>query len=112
MMSDIEKAINFYRDKAKEYSIAMSQREYLREFRKSKKAMLMIQAEKGGITAVSKQEVFAYAHPEYIQLLDGIKAAVEQEAYLRHITTAAKLRIEVWRSQEATKRTERHGYGA
>lgn len=111
-MSDIEKAINFYRDTSDDYAEALAQREYLKEFRKSKKAMLMNQAESKGITAANKQEVYAYSHKEYIELIEGLKVAIYEEARLRHLTTAAKLKIEVWRTQQASMRNEKKMYGA
>ena len=109
-MSDIEKALNYLRDISRQYSIARSQAEYLKEFRKSKKAMLMGVAEAEGINAANKQEVYAYAHPEYLELLDGFKVAIEEEARLRHLIKAAELKIEVWRTQQSTKRAEMKGY--
>jgi hypothetical protein len=57
-------------------------------------------------TAIGAQEREAYAHEEYKQLLNGLKAAVEVEEELRWALVAAQARIEVWRSQEASNRAE------
>lgn len=108
----LEKALNFIRDKAKEYAAAKANRVYLHEFRKSKKAILMSIAEKGGFKSAAAQEREAYASDEYLQLLDGLKVAVEQEEYLRYQIKAAELKIDVWRSKEATARAEKQRYGA
>jgi hypothetical protein len=76
---------------------------YLDEFRKSRKAQLMAQA---GTEVLGKQETFAYAHPEYIQILEGIKEAVELEERYRWLMTAAQARIEVWRTEQYSARME------
>lgn len=108
----IERALTYLRDKAKEYAIALAEKEYLKEFRKSKKAILMNEAELKGITAANKQESYAYSHKEYLELLAGLKVAIEREAELRHMVKAAELKIEVWRTQQANQRTERKAYNA
>jgi len=105
-MDDIEKTLCFIRDKAKEYSEALSNREFLKEFRKSKKALLVIEAEQKGLKTTQQRECYAYAHDDYIFLLEGLKVAIEREAYLRHQIKAAELRIEIWRSLNARARAE------
>ncbi len=102
---DPHKAIDFIFDNAPKLAQAKADRIYLEEFRKSKKAMLMQQS---GQTVVSAQERDAYAHPEYIELLRGLQAAVEQEETIRWSLIAAQARVEVWRSQEATNRSQDH----
>ncbi len=97
------KAIQFLIDTAPLYSRAKASRMYLDEFRKSRKAQLMAQA---GTEVLGKQETFAYAHPEYIQILEGIKEAVELEERYRWLMTAAQARIEVWRTEQYSARME------
>ncbi len=88
---------------APEYAKAKSERVYLEEFRKSKKALLM----QGHIDLpVSAQEREAYADDEYVALLDGLKAAVEQEELLRWRMTSAQAAIEIWRTESANARQE------
>ena len=96
---DPHKAIDFIFDNAPKLAQAKADRIYLEEFRKSKKAMLMQQS---GQTVVSAQERDAYAHPEYIELLRGLQAAVEQEETIRWSLIAAQARIEVWKAQTYT----------
>jgi len=55
---------------------------------------------------LGKQEIYAYAHPDYIEILEGIKVSVEREENYRWLMTAAQARIEVWRTQEYSKRSE------
>jgi hypothetical protein len=46
----------------------------------------------------------AYSHKDYLELLEGLRDAVEEEEKLRWQMIAAEARIEVWRSQEASNR--------
>ena len=100
---DPNKAVDFIRDNGKFYAKAKADRVYMEEYRKSLKAILMKRSME---TAVNAQEREAYSHPEYIELLNGLKEAVEQEERLRWEMVAAQARVEVWRSQEASNRLE------
>jgi hypothetical protein len=44
------------------------------------------------------------ANSEYIELLDGLREAVEKEEKIRWQMEAAKIRVDIWRSQEASNR--------
>ena len=103
---DVFKVLDFIRDHASEYAQAKADRVHLEEFRKSKKALLMRQAEIDGHKSAVAQEREAYAHPDYIALLDGLKAAVEQEESLRWLIVAAQAKFEAWRTIEANRRIE------
>ena len=109
MSENIEKAINWMRDHAKQYAKAKATRIYLSEFRKSQKAILIQKAPPG---TVSERESFAYAHPDYLALLDGLRVAVEEEERLRYILKAAELKFSAWQTKESTKRAEMQRYGA
>lgn len=103
-MTDIPlptKAAEFIRENAAKYAEAKANRVYLEQFRKSKKALLMQECEDR--TAAMK-EVYAYAHPDYITVLEGIKAAVEIEETLRWKMTSADLHIQIWRTQSSNNR--------
>jgi hypothetical protein len=84
MMSDPnEKLLDFIRKHGKDYAQACADVEYLREYRKSKKAILEIEAaELHGLKTGQEREAYAYAHPDYIALLDGLRVAVDKEKYL------------------------------
>lgn len=88
------------------YSKAKAERVYLEEFRKTKKALLMKQAGEDGARSAAAQEVEAYSHPEYITVLEGLRAAVEAEELARWRMVSCQAAIEVWRSQEASARAE------
>lgn len=103
---NIFKCLDYIRDEAPAYAKAKSERIYLEEFRKSKKAMLMREAEIAGHKTGAAQEREAYAHVDYIALLDGLRLAVEQEEVLRWRIVAAQAKIEAWRTIEANRRAE------
>lgn len=103
---NIFRSLDFIRDNAPAYAKAKSERIYLEEFRKSKKALLMREAEIAGHKSAVAQEREAYAHDEYMALLEGLRAAVEQEEALRWLIVGAQAKIEAWRTIEANRRAE------
>jgi hypothetical protein len=103
-MENPNKVVEFLLNNAGKYAKAKSERIYLDEFRRSKRALLMQEAELHGYDTSASQERQAYSHPEYIQLLVGLKEAVEIEEKLRWQLIAAQMKIDIWRSQEASNR--------
>lgn len=103
MSDNPHRAIEFLIETAPLYSKAKATRMYLEEFRKSRKAQLMSQA---GTEVLGKQETYAYAHPDYIEILEGIREAVETEEKYRWLMTAAQARIECWRTEQYSARIE------
>lgn len=97
---NIEKALDFIRDNAAALAKAKAERVYLEQFRKSKKAILISQSE----GTVQERDSYAYSHPDYLELLAGLKAAIEEEESLKWKMTAAQAKVEVWRSQQANNR--------
>lgn len=102
-MNEPTKAIQYLIDTAPLYAKAKADRMYLEEYRKSRKAQLMSQA---GIEVLGKQETYAYAHADYVGILEGIREAVEIEEKYRWMMTAAQARIEVWRTEQYSARME------
>ena len=98
------KAIEFILENAPKYAEAKAQRIYLEEFRKTKKALLMIEALAKGIESAVAQEREAYAHIEYADLLKGLMAAIEVEETLKWKLTAAQMKADIWRSEQASER--------
>lgn len=94
-------AINFMIKNAEAYAAAKANVTYLEQFRKSKKALLFASAI--GNT-VADRENYAYSHPDYLAVLDGLKEAVEEAERLRWMLVAAQARIDVYRTQEASNR--------
>lgn len=99
-------AVEYMIAKSGEYAQAKANRIYCEEYRKSLKSMLMKEAMVEGHNAANAQEREAYAHKDYMAHLKALQAAVEAEEKLRWMLIAAEARIEVWRSQEASKRSE------
>jgi len=102
-MNEPTKAIQYIIDTAPLYAKAKADRMYLEEFRKSRRSQLMAQA---GTEVLGKQETYAYAHQDYIQILEGIRQAVETEEKYRWLMTAAQARIECWRTEQYSARVE------
>jgi hypothetical protein len=103
-MIDPEQCTQLIRDKAAAFGEAKAQRVYLEEFRRSKKALLMKECYAMGVEAANAQEREALADPEYHTLLKGLAAAVEKEETLKWEIEAARLNVEIWRTQQATNR--------
>ena len=97
-------AVDFILKNAPAFAKAKSERVYLEEFRKSKKALLMKDALINGIEAANAQEREAYADAEYQELLKGLAEAIEVEETLKWKMEAARMRVDVWRSEEASNR--------
>jgi hypothetical protein len=91
---------------ALEYAEAQAQAEHLSEFRKSKKALLMKEAELGGAKSAAIQERDAYAHPDYVKLLEGLKAATERALSCKWRLELTRMRFEWARTMAANKRAE------
>ena len=98
---DPNKAVDYLIEHSRQYAQAKADRVHLEHFRKSKKALLMGECTEKAVTA---REQYAYAHPDYIALLEGLREAVRTEEALRWRLTAAQLRVEVWRSENANNR--------
>lgn len=100
------KAVEFIIKNAKTHAQAKANRRYLEEFRKSKKALCMKDALAQGIEAANAQEREAYSNPDYIALLEGLRAAIEIEEALSWQMEAAKLKVEIWRTEQANNRVQ------
>lgn len=105
MISDTEaeKALDYLRDNATKAAQARANRIYVEEFRKTIKAQLM---KESADLALGAQEREAYSDPKYVQHLNAIREAVEQDEYFRWMLSAAEAKLEAWRTQSATKRAE------
>ena len=99
---DPHKAIEYIIVNAPKYAKAKADRVFIENNLRVVKAKLMNQEE----GTLGNKEAYAYAHMDYEVQLQGLKAAVEQEETLRYLLEAAKLRTEVWKTNEFTKRTE------
>ena len=99
------KAIEFIQENAPKFARAKSERVYLENFLRTKKALLMKEAMQMGFESAAAQEREAYAHPEYQELLKGLAVACEQEEALKWLLTGATLKTEIWRTESANERS-------
>lgn len=86
------------------YAKAKADRVYIEKFLKSKKAILMNEAASRGIEKITEREQYAYSHAEYIELLEGLRAATEIEEKHRWALEALKIDVEIWRTTQANER--------
>jgi len=100
---DPHEAVDYILRHAKHFAKAKAERTYIEHYRKSLKAILM---KKSNESAIGAQEREAYAHPEMLELIRGLQAAVEIEEKLKWDITAAELRVEIWRTEQANNRQE------
>lgn len=99
----------------KAYAKAKADRVHLEQFRKSKKALLMTEAEtldSKKYKSAAAQEVYAYGHSEYLELLEGIKAATALEVECQWNLKQREWKFETYRTEQANQRAERSRYGA
>lgn len=96
------KAIRYMQDNAKVYAQAKANRIFIEGYLKTIKARLMA-AHDGSLGA---KEIHAYGHADYVAQLEGLREAVEIEETLRYMLEAAKIKTEIWKTNEYTKRTE------
>ncbi len=102
----IERSLHFINKQAEEFARAKSQRVYLEEFRKVQKALLMNEAEQEGRKTGQERESYAYSHPEYKKLLDGLREAIEMEESLRWKLLSARENIDVQKQKNMMSMSE------
>tara|TARA_R110002153_G_scaffold268679_1_gene433747 strand:+ start:8826 stop:9152 length:327 start_codon:yes stop_codon:yes gene_type:complete len=92
---------------SKAHAAAEADKCHLMEYRKTLKSLLMIEAETSDAKMpVAKQERYAYAHPKYVELLEGLKVAIERAVRFRHQFTVMNMEFEAERSKNARARAE------
>lgn len=91
----------------RKYAKAKSECEHLKHFRKSKLAILKAKyAEQDSKRSNAACDDMARANPEYIELLSGLKEAIEvSEAALWELKTS-HAGINIWQTQRADERAE------
>lgn len=105
----LEKRLTELRQLADQYAKAEADRTYLENFKHSKLALLMKEFE-GRYSTVAAQEREARAHPEYLQLLDGLREATEIAERCRWHLKIAERGSSLYQTAEATKRAEIQAY--
>lgn len=103
MEKDPHKAVDFIITHAPKYAQAKANRVHIENYLRVVKSELMLTQDEGtqGI-----KEAYAYSNPTYKQQLDALKIATEEEERIKYLIEAAKLRVEIFKVEEYTKRTE------
>lgn len=82
---------------------ARATREYLTEYRKSLKSTIMSEhADK----PLGVQEREAYRDPRYLQHLDALRIAIQDDELHRWNAAAANTKLEAWRTMSANERIQ------
>ena len=103
---DPQVAVDFILKHAPVYAKAKAERVYLEHWRKSKKALLMKDAEVRGAKTSAAQETEAYADPAYQEVLIALRDATYVEENAKWKLTAASAQIEIWRTDSANNRNQ------
>jgi len=98
---DPARAVEYIMKHSAEFAKAKAERVYIENYLRSKKSLIMAQSTS---KTVAGAEAEAYAHPDYIALIEGLRVAVEQEEKLKWMLTAAQLKVDIWRTEQATNR--------
>tara|TARA_R110000822_G_scaffold239475_1_gene369269 strand:+ start:147 stop:488 length:342 start_codon:yes stop_codon:yes gene_type:complete len=102
MEIDPNRAIQYLVDNAPKFAEAKATRVFIENYLRSVKSKLMGN-EEGTLGA---KEAYAYAHNDYIEQLNALRIATEEEERLKYMMSAAQLRVDVWKTNEYTKRAE------
>jgi len=97
---EAEQAVHDIIENAPEMGKSKARKEYLEQYRKTKKAQLVQKA----TGTVQERESYAYAHPDYIQLLKDLETATENFERQNWIMRAWQITVDAWRTQESSRR--------
>jgi hypothetical protein len=97
-----ERAIKYIVENAPLFAQAKANRVFIENYLRTVKSRLMNEEE----GTLGNKEAYAYAHDSYVEQLKGLKAATEEEERLKYMLLAAQARIDVWKTQEYTRRSE------
>ena len=108
MEIDPNRAIEYIQQNAPKFAQAKANRVFIENYLKTVKAKVMNASDS---TSLGAKEAEAYASHQYVEQLNGLKEAVEQEEHLKWMLTAAQARIDVWKTTEYSKRAEIRNMG-
>lgn len=108
---NLEERLTELRSQADAFAKAEADRVYLENFRHSKLAILMKEYEaRTGNTVVAAQEREARSHPEYLELLQGLREATEVAERNRWYLQIAMRGSSLYQTMEASRRAEIEAY--
>lgn len=106
---DLERYLQAVRDAAEEWAQAKSNLVFLEHYRRALLAKLM---KDSGEKSAAAQERDALASEMYGAHLEALREAVKEEAVMHWTLKRAEMKVELWRTQQATARLERKAYNA
>tara|TARA_Y100001951_G_C11111793_1_gene167899 strand:- start:240 stop:566 length:327 start_codon:yes stop_codon:yes gene_type:complete len=101
---DIENELQKIEEIAPKYAKAKADSYQAMEWKKTQKSLLFAMAV--GRTVADKENWVA-VQPELIVAMEGVSEAIEKEEKLRWDLKQSELKIEIWRTEQATLRAER-----
>ena len=96
----VEAAVEYLRDTAKQYGQARGHALYAENNLRRVKALVMLEY----TGSLGEREAQAYASDQYKEALQTMEDAVAESETIRALREAANYTIEVWRSQNSTRR--------
>lgn len=106
--ADVDKALAFLRDSAKDAAQARANARYLEAHLKALRATLKLKQPPG--TSNAAAEDAAFASSDYRDALEGYKVAVESDAFHTFKREAADALIRAWQTENANARAEGRAY--
>lgn len=97
------RCIDYIRDKAPEFAKAKAERTYIENALKTVKAKQMAESDK---KTLGDREIDAYMSIEYETMLKGLKEAVAIEEEIKWRMESAKLKFELWKTEQFNNRVE------
>ena len=97
---DVEKAVEYIRDKASLIGQLRGNKEYLEHRIKIERSERYLDAE----GTISEREATAWTDPAVARLCDDYRDCLTELHTLQTLFKAAELKIEVWRTQNSNKR--------
>jgi hypothetical protein len=98
----LEKALDYLRDTAEETAKKRATRIYLDEYSRALRATIMAEHLS---EAVNAQERYANSDIRYKNHLDALRIAIFEDEKARFLREAAAVKIEVYRTEQATLRS-------
>ena len=105
--SDIDRALAYLRDNAEKDAQARAERLYMEQWIKT---VLAQEQAKINAPSVAAAEMGARVSEPYTAALQAFKQAIFEDERRRFLRSAAETKIEVFRTQEASRRAEERGY--
>jgi len=97
------RCIDYIRDNAPTFAQAKAERTYIENALKTVKAKQMADSDK---KTLGDREIDAYMSIEYETMLRGLRAAVATEEEIKWRMESAKLKFELWKTQQFNNRVE------